>query len=150
MHLSLDYQQEWKEGRAPSFISQSMENTFLSDLDYNRLVGKSESFDTLACAVSTVERLQQLEALHPRLAWKPLEVIKKTNENTTQWGHVICQYPMKKHHISWFLWNNRKRLREEVALDNIFMKTPGFGCSTCALVYIGLMPRMIKVYPIPS
>ena len=152
MHLSLDYQQiqKWEKGRKPQFVSSSMVNAFLSDLDYNQLVGKSESFSTLACAVSTVERMQQLEALQPRLAWKPLDIIKKTIENTTQWGRIISQYPMKKHHISRFPWNNRRRLREEVAMDTIFMKTTGFDGSTCAQVYVGLMSRMLNVYPMPS
>ena len=32
-------------------------------------------------ATTAVEAHQKLEALQPRLAWKPLEVIKKTIEN---------------------------------------------------------------------
>jgi len=152
MHLTLDYQQTRKgiRGLDPVFISSSRINSFLSDLDYNQLTGKSQSFDTLVCALSTVEKLQQVELLQPRLAWKPLEVIKKTLENTTQWGRPVMHYPMRKHHASRFPWNNRRRLREEVAMDTIFMKTPGFDGSTCAQVFLGLMSRMLNVYPMPS
>ena len=119
-------------------------------MSYNQLVGKLESFDTLVCALSAVEKVQQIEALQPRLAWKPIEVIKKTLENTMQWGEMIAQYPMKKHHVSRFPWNNRCGLREEAAMDTIFMKTPGYDGSTCAQVFVGLMSRMINVYPMPS
>jgi len=152
MHLSIDYQQTRKgvRGVQPIFIPSSKINTFLSDIEHSHLIGKNESFDSLACALSTVEQLQKLEALQPKLAWKPLEVIKKTLESTTQWGKQIMQFPMKKHHASRFPWNNRRRLREEVAMDTIFMKTPGFDGSTCAQVFLGLMSRMINVYPMPS
>ena len=67
-----------------------------------------------------------------------------------QWARTTTQYPMKKHHISRFPWNNRRRLREEVAMDTIFMATPGFCGSTCAQVFVGLISRMINVYPMPS
>ena len=42
---------------------------------------------------------------------------RKDLENTTQWGHVIAHYPMKKHHESCFPWDNRRRLMEEVVMD---------------------------------
>ena len=93
---------------------------------------------------------RKLEALQPSLAWKPLNIIKKTLENTTQWGRMICQYPLKKHHVSRFPWNNRNRLREEVAMDTIFMSTPSYQGDTCEQIYVGLMSRMINVYPMPS
>ena len=35
--------------------------------------------------------IQKLEALQPNLAWKPLEVIKHTLENTTQWDTMMFQ-----------------------------------------------------------
>ena len=135
---------------------------FLSDLDWNQLTGKDLSFSSLACAMKTSDAIQQaivhdgnpfnvwrattavdahhkLESLQPRLAWKPLDVIKKTIENTTQWGRTICQFPMKKHHVSRFPWNNRRRLQEDVSMDTIFMKTPYFDGSTCEQVYVGFM-----------
>ena len=113
MHLSIDYQVigDHVKGKRECFTSSTKVNAFLSDLDYRQLTGHSESFNTLACALTTVEKIQRVEALQPRLAWKPLEVIKKTLENTTQWGRTICQYPLKKHHVSRFPWDNRKRLQ---------------------------------------
>ena len=88
MHLSMDYQTigKWEKGKQPVFIASSKVNTLLSDLDYNLFVGKSETFNTLTRALTTVEKMQRIEALQPKFAWKPLDVIKKTLENTTQWG----------------------------------------------------------------
>ena len=154
LHLSIDYQTigQGEKGRKSTcaYTSYNKVNALLSDLDYNLLVGKSETFNTLACALTTVEKMQRIETLQPRLAWKPLEFIKRTLENTTQWVRVISKYPMKKHHVSRFPWDNRRRLREEVAMDTIFMSKSGFCGSTCEQVYVGLMSRMLNVYPMPS
>ena len=154
LHLSIDYQTigNYEKGRTDQvcFTSTENANEFLADIDYDQLVGQRETFNTLTCALTTVERIQQYEALQPRLAWKPIDVIKKTIENTTQWGRMIASYPTKKHHVSRFPWNNRKRIREEVAMGTIFMSTPGFDGSTCEQVFFGFVSRMINVYPMPS
>ena len=79
------------------YLPKTSMKCFLSGLDYNQLIGNSETFNTLTYALTTVEKIQRIEAIQPCLAWKPLEVIKKTIENTTQWGRLIAQYPLKKH-----------------------------------------------------
>ena len=86
LHLSIDYQilGEGVKGNTECFMSTHKVNNLLSDLDYKQLTGNSEVFNTLAHALTTVEKLQKIEAIQPRLAWKPIEVIKKTLENTTQ------------------------------------------------------------------
>ena len=152
MHLSIDCQTiaKGENGRHAVFTTSTKVNALLSDLDYNLLVGKSETFNTLTCALTTVEKMQRIKVLQPKFAWKPLDVIKKTLENTTQWGRVISQFPMKKHHVSRFPWDNRRRLREEVAMGTIFMSNPGFCGSTCEQVCVGLMSRMTNVHPMPS
>ena len=130
-------------------------------MDFEEMTGRNHGFDTLVHAVSTSEKIQKahpittlektskLEYLQPFFAYKPLEVIKKTLENTTQWAKTIAQYPMRKHHISRVPWNNRKRLREEVATDTIFMGVPSKDDSLAEQVYVGLISRMINVYPMP-
>ena len=152
MQLSLNFEASTCSPELLQGESIPTENVdeFLADIEYSALTGHNEIFNTLSCALSAVERIQRLENLQPKLAWKPLEVIKKTLENTTQWARTIAQYPMKKHHVSRFPWNNRRRLREEVAMDTIFMGTPGYDGSTCEQVFVGLVSRMINVYPMPS
>ena len=88
-------------------MSSDQVSEFLEDLDYHQLTGSQETFDTFAAAINTTQQLEKLEkematpaqiwqaqthlqenlkleALQPRLAWKPLNIIKKTLENTTQ------------------------------------------------------------------
>ena len=67
-----------------------------------------------------------------------------------QWGKQKIAFPMKKHHIARFPGNNRRRLREEVAMDTIFMQIPGYDGSACGQVFVGLISRMINFFPMPS
>ena len=119
-------------------------------MSYHQLTGKSEQFNTMTYAVQSLEQLQNLEAIQSNLAWKPLEVFKKTLEVTTQWGKQIIKFPLQKHHISRFPWANKQKLREECAMDTIFMQTPSINGYTCGQLFIGLMSRMINFYPIKS
>ena len=63
-----------------------MVDSFLQEIDDYPLMAKSETFNTLIHVVTTIEQLQNLEEIQPGLAWKPLEVIKKTLEATPHWG----------------------------------------------------------------
>ena len=60
-----------------------MVDEWLDSVSYDKLTGRHQSFETLVYAITTVDRLQDLEALQPQLAWKPLQVIKKTLDATT-------------------------------------------------------------------
>ena len=122
----------------------------INDMDCHQLVSRQEERNTLAMALSTVEKIHREQALQPNLAWRPLDIVRKTIENTTQWGKAITQYPMKKHHVSRFPWSNRRRLNEEVAMDTVFFTLPGYDQSTCAQLFVGLMSRMMNFYPMPS
>ena len=100
-------------------------------MDYHQLTGHNEGFNTLACAISTVEKVQQLKSIQPYLAWKPLDVIKHTLDNTTQYARLVAKYPMTKHREARFPWDNRRRLREDVAMDTFFMATTSLKGYTC-------------------
>src|SRR5210317_1676739 len=130
----------------PSSDPKDIIDNLLDDITYHQLTGKNESFNTMVYALQTLEQIQNLELIQPNLAWKPLEVIKKTLEATTQWSRQIVKYPLKKHHVSRFPWSNCQRLRKKVAMDIIFMQTPGLDGSTCGQVFIGLMSKMISFY----
>ena len=56
---------------------------------------------------------------------------------------------MKDHHVCRNPWFNRRRLREEAAMDTIFMAIPGWDGSTCGQVFVGLISRMLNLYPMP-
>lgn len=82
---------------------------YLDSLTYDELIGYHTSFETLVYTITTMEKLQHLEELQPKLAWKSLDVIRKTVEATTQWAITKAYFPMRKYHVSRFLWNNRSR-----------------------------------------
>ena len=122
----------------------------INDMDHHQLVGRQEGQNSLAMALSTVEKIHREQALQSDLMWKPLDIIRKTIENTTQWGKSISCYPMKKHHVSRFPWSNRRQLNEEVAMDTIFFTEEGYDHSICGQLFVGLVSRMLNFYPMPS
>ena len=60
------------------------------------MVGRQEERNTLAMALSTVEKIHRKQALQPNLVWRPLDIVRKTIENTTQRGKAITQCPIVK------------------------------------------------------
>ena len=82
--------------RTPRVTSfESKDNELLSDMTHHQLVGNYSTFDTMVFAISTVEKLQNPEALQPELARKPKEMIQNTLEATTQKGHQLFRFPMQ-------------------------------------------------------
>ena len=75
---------------------------------------------TLLYPIKTVEKLQHLEEIQPKITWKPLDVIMKTLKTTTQWEITKEYLPMRKHHVSRFPKSDRIRLKETVSKDTIF------------------------------
>ena len=111
LHLSIAHQTivKGEKGRQHEvmFTSSAAVDAVLGNMDWEELVGRHETFDTLVYAVSTVQKLQRLEEYRPALAWKPLEAIRKTLEVTTQRGTPQSAFPIRNFHKSRTKWNNR-------------------------------------------
>ena len=101
-HLSVAHQTiaKGEKGRQHEvmFTTSAAVDSMLGNMDWHELVGRHETFDTLVFAVSTVQKLQRLEDICPALAWKPLDVIKRTITATTQWGSPIHAFSIKIFH----------------------------------------------------
>jgi hypothetical protein len=87
------------------------------------------------------------EHYRPFLAWKPLEVIKKTFAATTQWAMQTFDAPLKCHFKSRFPSLNRPRLWEMFCTDTWFGSTPAIGGYTCAQLYYGVKSKYMVLYP---
>ena len=74
MHLSIDYQTigKWEKGKQQSFIPSHQVNAFLSDLDYNQLIGNDQNFSSLASALTTFEKCNVLKSYSHVLHGNPL------------------------------------------------------------------------------
>ena len=121
-----------------------------TNTSYDELIGYHTAFEPFVFALTTVNNLQKLEDLQPKLGWKPLEVIKRTLDATTQWAITKTYFPLRKHHVSRFPWNNRSRLKEIVSMDTIFSPVKGLDGSNCSQVFFGIISCMINVYHMPS
>ena len=80
------------------------------------------------------------------LGWKPMEVIKKTLEATTQLAQNHVRLPMRMHFKSRFPALNVRRLREVFATDTFFSSEKALGGYTCAQLYVGKSSTFTEIY----
>ena len=73
-----------------------------------------------AFVVQTAATHKEASSLQPYLGWRPLEVIRRTLENTTQLAMQQVHTPMKRHVQSNAEFLNKPRLHETVETDTMF------------------------------
>jgi hypothetical protein len=86
-HLSIDYDK---------IIDSATVDSFLEQLDYAELWGDHEEFDTFVYA-SRAAIQDQAERYVEYLGYRPINVIRKTLERTSQLATTILQFPMRRH-----------------------------------------------------
>ena len=87
-----------------------------------------------------------LEHVQRCLGWKPMDVIKKTLEATTQLAQNHVCLPMRMHFKSRFPALNVRRLRETFATDTFFSSEKALGGYTCAQLYVGKSSNFTEIY----
>ena len=105
-----------------------------------------------------VERRQMdFNRLKPNFGWLPIERIKRTLENTTQYARADTRIPMRKHFKTRFPAANVPRWDETVATDMIFSDVPahddgikGHGGTTIAQLFTGIKSLVTDLFPLKS
>ena len=87
-----------------------------------------------------------LEHVQRCLGWKPMDVVKRTLEATTQLAQNHVRLPMRMHFKSRFPALNVRRLRETFATDTFFSSDKALGGYTCAQLYVGKSSNFTKVF----
>jgi hypothetical protein len=113
-----------------TMMEDNDKDTFLNHLSYNELTGievtnpeyygfpplsdndddmggplnLNSNFNTLVYAVASWHRVLY-EDIHPRklqpyLGFRPLDIIKRTLESTTQLARMVIRYPLRRHYKS--------------------------------------------------
>ena len=67
-HLKINHTQLMKGESLHQYIKQDIVDEWLESVSYDELIGNHTAFESLAFAISTVDKLQQLEELQPKLA----------------------------------------------------------------------------------
>jgi hypothetical protein len=86
------------------------------------------------------------EKLRPYLAWRPLDIVKRTLERTTQLATMRTMGPMRRHIQSRFPALNHRRIHEVVATDTMFSSKKDVSGSICAQIFYGRSSHYINVY----
>ena len=111
--------------------------------------------ETQILATSTWHRVihQDIDPrlLRPYLGWRPLPVVKKTLEKTTQMVKMIIRYPLRRHVKSRFPHMNVTRIDKAVLTDPLFSNCRSmYHGYTMAQVFFGTKSHTIFMYGMRS
>jgi hypothetical protein len=84
------------------------------------------------------------------LGWKPLDVVEKTLQATTQMAQNHVRLPLRMHFKSRSPALNVHRLRETFATDTFFSSEKALGGFTMAQLYVGKTSTFCEVYGMKS
>ena len=146
---------------------ESSVDDFLDDLDYYELTQprlEDEEHDLFTFGTSHITSGTPIKPWHrvlhkdldpnilrKYLAWRPLEIVKKTLEHTTQLATSNIRYPMRRHFKSRNPFANVHRLDETVSTDPIFANCKSMDNQYIgAQIFYGLKSKHIDVYGIKS
>ncbi len=91
------------------------------------------------------------ESYRPKLAWLPVDVVKKTFERTTQFYRMPMGTNLKKRYKSPFPACNVHRRDEPVATDTVYSDTPAIDSGiTAAQLFVCTESMVCDVYPLKS
>ena len=87
------------------------------------------------------------QKLRPFLGFRPIDIVRKTLSNTTQYARLIIRYPFRKHVKARFPLLNTRRINEGISSDRLYANCPdaGFGYNS-AHVFYGMKTTNIQVY----
>src|SRR5687767_2135247 len=113
----------------------------------------SSMHETQVYATSTWHRVihQNIDPMHlrPYLGWRPLPIIKKTLENTTQMARMIIRHPLRRHVKARFPHMNVTRIDETVSTDPLFANCRSiYHGYVAAQVFYGTKSHTIFIYRI--
>ena len=125
------------------------------DVKFCTLNSVQPIMDTQICAISTWHRViyQNIDPtlLRPYLSYRPLDIVKKTLEKTTQMARIIIRHPMTCHVKSRFPHMNVTRIDEPVSTDPMFANCKSiYHGYVAAQVFYGTRSHTVFVYGIKS
>ena len=85
-------------------------------------------------------------ALRPFFGWKPVEVVRKTLQATTQFATNVVRLPLRRHYKSRFPALRVRRLDEDVATDTFFSNVKAHDGSTCAQLFVGRKSMLTDIF----
>ena len=123
--------------------------------EFNILDESMPILDTQICATATWHRAIPKEIdpklFRPYLGYRPLNVIKKTLQKTTQMAKMTIRHPMRRHVKSRFPYMNVTRIDEPVSTDPMFSNCRSIYYGyTAAQIFYGTKSHTIIVYGIKS
>jgi hypothetical protein len=92
----------------------------------------------VAMQYTTTASIQDTKKLQPYLSYKPIEVIRKSLERTTQLARLQQSGNLQRHVKSRFTGLNQKRINEAIATDTAFSSKKNISGANCCQVFYGI------------
>jgi len=89
---------------------------------------------------------QEPEEVEPFFLYPGKDIMMKTLENTTQFGHIEHNFPMRVHHKSRNPILQRRRLNEDYATDSWFSTVTSYEGYNGAQAFFGIMSKFMSHY----
>jgi hypothetical protein len=108
----------------------------------------------IVSATNIQPKQHDFNRLKPNFGWAPVERIRKTLENTTQFARADPRLPMRKHFKTRFPAANVPRWNDTVATDTFFSDVPAHddgikshGGTTMVQLYTGVKSLLTEIFP---
>ena len=158
----LDYTHPDDDGEPPwaqDLASDPLDTTFDHQGQYTAravshlliLADTPSHHNLTVCQHKVSKSTPDYNSLRPYFGWVNAETIRKTFEQSTQWGVSITNIPMRRHLKSRNPALNVPRRLEAVATDTIFSDTPAIDSGVkIAQLFVGHKSLVSDVYPMKS
>jgi hypothetical protein len=149
-HLTMDME-KWEAVDVP-FMRQSDVDSFIDELRYEDLIGFDPDAEkkkySFAFAFKAIHRFkkQDLELTSQYMGYRPLEIVKRTLQNTTQLAKTVIHHPIQRHRQSCFKHLKFPTLGEVVAMDTYYGLVRDVSGWVYGQIYYGCTSHYINVY----
>ena len=114
---------------------------------YSRIVQANSTIKSQPQARSSDASSINFESLQPKFGWLPVDVIRNTFNNTTQFYRATASAQLKKHFRSPYPACNIHRHQEPIAADTVYSDTPAIDDgSKVAQIFVGTTSLVTDVY----
>jgi len=121
------------------------------DIDTNNPVESNVAILlSYACGLSAQPTVQDWDRIQACFAWKPLDRIKATLANTTQWAKNVVRHPMRHPFKTRFHDLNARRLNEVYATDTFFSSEKSLEGYECVQLYRGKTSNYLVIFGMHS
>ena len=140
MKCSVEFQDQDIEPKINNMIQDTNSNDFFGQIPQDTSLDDTPKLHKVRPSNPDYQKLSKY------FAYRPIDIIRKTWNQTTQLVKSVLDFPMRRHFKSRFQMLRKPRLNEKVTTDTYFASSRSLEGYTCAQVFFGCTYKTINVY----